>query len=257
VRLSWQEGLRAAAIIPAPPLRLYADTREAKSRICDVITEIDIERVAYAGAKLPEAAEVYPEEDFVMNLFVTVLDYMLNTTVVSRSLEYFRKNRWAGIRTLDELERTMTRFPNDQAGNTALAVYLWGYKLWTRAAQLRSLASFFRSIGVIDQQALEAWAHKSEFSRDFQGRVKGLGRAVYESLVMRQGVDTVKPDVHVRRFAEAAVGRSLNDSDVVDVVSRAAWKLRIKAYELDWRIWEASRAGALPLDDRAASNSHS
>ena len=58
---------------------------------------------------------------------------------------------------------------------------------------------------------------------------------------MRQGVDTVKPDVHVRRFAESAVGRPLGDSEVIEVVSRAAKRLGIKAYELDWRIWEASQ----------------
>ena len=63
---------------------------------------------------------------------------------------------------------------------------------------------------------------------------------------MRQGVDTVKPDVHVRRFVEAAVRRPLSDADVVDVVTRAARVLGIKAYELDWPIWEASRGGALP-----------
>jgi hypothetical protein len=63
---------------------------------------------------------------------------------------------------------------------------------------------------------------------------------------MRQGVDTVKPDVHVRRFAEAVVGRSLSDDDVVEVVTRAAHELGLKAYELDWRIWEASRGGGLP-----------
>jgi hypothetical protein len=63
---------------------------------------------------------------------------------------------------------------------------------------------------------------------------------------MRQGVDTVKPDVHVRRFTEAAVGRPLSDVDVVAVVTRAAGVLGIKAYEVDWGIWEASRGGALP-----------
>jgi hypothetical protein len=63
---------------------------------------------------------------------------------------------------------------------------------------------------------------------------------------MRQGVDTVKPDVHVRRFAEAVAGRSLSDDDVVEVVTRAAHELGLKAYELDWRIWEASRGGGLP-----------
>ncbi len=133
----------------------------------------------------------------------------------------------------------MARFPDDRPGNTALAVHLWGYRLWTRAGQLRGLCGYFRSIGVVDQPALEAWAHRSEFRRDFEGRVKGLGRAVYESLVMRQGVDTVKPDVHVRRFAEAAVGRRLNDGDVVEVVTRAARRLGVSAIELDLRIWEA------------------
>lgn len=63
---------------------------------------------------------------------------------------------------------------------------------------------------------------------------------------MRQGVDTVKPDVHVRRFAEAAVGRKLNDQDVIELMTRAAARIGIKAFELDWRIWEASRGGAVP-----------
>ena len=63
---------------------------------------------------------------------------------------------------------------------------------------------------------------------------------------MRQGVDTVKPDVHVRRFAEAAVGRTLNDQDVIELTTRAAARIGIEAFELDWRIWEAARGGALP-----------
>jgi len=63
---------------------------------------------------------------------------------------------------------------------------------------------------------------------------------------MRQGVDTVKPDVYVRRFAEAAVGRSLSDEEVIAAVSDAAHELDLKAYELDWRIWESSRGGSLP-----------
>jgi hypothetical protein len=63
---------------------------------------------------------------------------------------------------------------------------------------------------------------------------------------MRQGVDTVKADVHVRRFAEAAVGRKLNDQDVIELTTRAAARIGVKVFELDWRIWEAARGGALP-----------
>ena len=63
---------------------------------------------------------------------------------------------------------------------------------------------------------------------------------------MRQGVHTVKPDVHLRRFAEKAVGRPMSDQDVIEVMTRAARRLDIKAFELDWRIWEVSTGGALP-----------
>jgi hypothetical protein len=211
-----------------------------------VIDDADVKRVAVAGKTLAPAASVYIEEDFIMNLLETVLDYQMHTTAVVRALEYFRVNRWNDMRTLDDLDATLTSYRDDQRGNTALAGYLWGNRHWRRAHELRGLARYFRSVGVVDQPTLKAWAHRSEFRRDFEGRVKGLGRAVYQWLVMRQGVDTVKPDVHVRRFAEAAVGRPLSDGEVVEVVTRAARDLGIEAYELDWRIWEASRGGALP-----------
>jgi hypothetical protein len=207
-----------------------------------VIEDVDVQRVARAARDLPPAAFGYLEYDFVMNLLLTVLDYQMHTNAVVKARDYFRANRSADVRNLDDLDAVLSRYPDDQVGNTELAGYLWGNRHWTRAHQLRDLAHYFRSIGVIDQPSLSAWAHRSEFRRDFEGRVKGLGPAVYQWLVMRQGVDTVKPDVHVWRFAEAAVGRPLDDEkDVVEVVTRAAETLGIKAYELDWRIWEASR----------------
>jgi hypothetical protein len=99
---------------------------------------------------------------------------------------------------------------------------------------------------VTDQPSLRLWANQSDFKGDFEGSVRGLGAAVYQWLVMRQGVDTIKPDVHVHRFTEAAVGRTLSDADTIAVVTGAAKVLGVKAFELDWRIWEAVREGALP-----------
>jgi hypothetical protein len=206
-----------------------------------VIDGLDVERVAAAAAELAPGEPSYLEHDFVTNLFLAVLDYMLTTAIVEKALAHFRANRWEDVRSLADLEALMSRHVDDQHGNTALAQELWGYNLWTRAEQLRRLAGYFRGVGVLDQASLEAWAHGSEFRRDFEGRVKGLGRAVYQALLMRLGVDTVKPDVHVRRFAEAAVGRRLGDDDVVDAVTRAARELGVRACELDWRIWAAGR----------------
>lgn len=211
-----------------------------------MIDDIDVERVADAARGLTPAASVYLEDDFVMNLLETVLDYQMHTTAVVRALEYFKTNRWSEVRTIEDVEAILSGHPDTQPGNTEIARYLWANNHWRRAHELRGLTSYFRGVGVIDQVSLRLWAQTSEFRRDFEGRIKGLGPAVYQWLVMRQGVDTVKPDVHVRRYAEAAVGRSLSDADVVELVTRAARVLDIKAFELDWRIWEASRGGALP-----------
>lgn len=209
-------------------------------------SDADLDAVVELARLLPPATESYLEDDFIMNLLETVLDYQMHTTAVVRALQRFRDSRWDEIRTLGDLKSVLARFPDDQAGNTELAQYLWGYDLWTRAHQLRDLLSFFDSIGVTEQAHLRAWAERGEFRSDFEGQVKGLGIAVYQWLVMRQGVDTVKPDVHVHRFVEAALHRSLSDQEVVDVVTEAAHRLDLKAYELDWRIWETSRDGGLP-----------
>jgi hypothetical protein len=214
-----------------------------------MIDPADVDLVAKAAATVPPAKESYLEDDFVMNLMETVLDYQMDTKVVVKALEHYKDQRWAEIRTREDLRSIFARFPEDKEGNLALAQYLWGYNHWTRAQQLRDLTVFLRRVGVVDQDSLKAWATNSNFKKDFEGQVKGLGIAVYHWLVMRQGVDTVKPDVHVRRFAEAAVGRPLRDEEVVEVVTRSAHRLGMKAYELDWAIWEASRGGGLPYPE--------
>jgi hypothetical protein len=122
-----------------------------------MVSEEDIGKLAAAARVLPPNMNVYLEEDFVMNLLETVLDYMLQTEVVVRALERFRESRWNELRTLDDRERVMARFPDDRSGS-----------------------------------------------------------------------------------------RKLNDQDVIELATRAAERVGIKAFELDWRIWEASRGGALP-----------
>ncbi len=212
-----------------------------------MIRNADVEKIAALGKDLPAAEGVYIEDDYVTNLMATVLDYQFQSTVVERAIAHYKRHRWDKIRDLDDLEEVFGRFDDTPEGNKELAQYLWGYDLWTRSGQLRNLARFFDSIGVTDQPALKSWAETSTFEKDFQGQVKGLGPAVYQWLIMRQGVDTVKPDVHVRRFAERAVGRPLNDKDLIQGVERAAELLNLTALEFDWRIWEWSREQ--PLDD--------
>ena len=201
----------------------------------------DVDRLVEEARKLPPAKGNYLVDDLVTNLLATVVDFQMDTTAVENAMRFYELNLRQQVRTLRDLQSLMDRFPNDKIGNTALAEVLWGYDLWTRAEMLRGLVTFFDSIGVRDQAALRQWAQNAEFKRDFEGRVFGLGPAVFQWLVMRQGGETVKPDVHVRRFAERALGRRLGDDEVVKMVTVAAEELGMKAYELDWAIWEHER----------------
>ena len=201
------------------------------------ITFEEYEALVARCRSLPPAGGLYLETDFVTNLVVTVIDFQQHTRTVERAMTHFNELCRPHVATIDDLEATLADFPDDKDGNTALAQHLWGYNLWTRAAMLRGLVAYFVGEAVRSQEGLAEWASRSTF-KDFEGKVKGLGPAVYNWLVMRQGVETVKPDVHVLRFAERVIGRRLPDREVVDVLVRVAHDLGIKAYELDWRIWE-------------------
>jgi hypothetical protein len=206
------------------------------------VTDSDIDRIVQAARLLPPAKGNYLIDDFVTNLLATVIDFQMHTTAVENALLHYKSHLLGQVRTLADVPSILSQYPNDKDGNTALAQALWGYNFWTRAEMLRGLVAYFDGIGMRDQEGLHRWAQRAEFKRDFEGRVRGLGPAVFQWLVMRQGLETVKPDVHVRRFAERAVGRGLSDQDVVNVVTRAANGLGIKAYESDWAIWEHERA---------------
>jgi hypothetical protein len=190
---------------------------------------------------LPPAKGNYLVKDYVRNMLLTVLDYQMKTKAVERADAYFAANHAPTITTHGQLKETLRRYPETKGGNIDAAMFLWNYRLWTRAQQLRGLLDYFEARDVTTQAALEDWAKGSEFRRDFEGRVRGLGLAVYQWLVMRQGIETVKPDVHVRRFAEEALGRRLGDAELVAAFEAVAKGLSLKAYELDWRIWEHQR----------------
>ncbi len=206
-------------------------------------TDVEIGRLAEACRSLPVGPWKHDEHDYVTNLLVTVLDLQMNTVTVERSIQHYRDHRWGELRTLDQLADLLRRFPDDKEGNRQLARYLWGNNLWTRAGRLRSLAAFLAGEHLRTQAELRAWAKRSDFQQDFAGRVPGLGPAAYQSLLMRLGVDTVKPDVHVRRFVEEVVGHAVTDAELVRALTEAARVLGRSPRDLDAAIWERGALG--------------
>ena len=175
-------------------------------------SEEDFARMTEACRALPEPTGDYAIDDYLTNLMATVVDFQTQTPAVEKALNHFSTKVRRSLRDLGDLVELMGRWPADKEGNTALALHLWGYKMWTRAQMLRDLVAYFSGAGVTDQPSLQAWAASATFERDFKGRVRGLGPAVFQWLVMRLGVDTVKPDVHVHRFTAETLGRPLSDA---------------------------------------------
>ena len=136
----------------------------------------------------------------------------------------------------------LRQFPDTKSGNLVAAFELWGYKYWNRLEQLRRLVEYFDSIGVMDQVSLKHWAHTSQFEQDFEGRVKGLGFAVYKWLLMRLGVETIKPDLHIKAFLRSVTSREFDDREAVAILERVANECGRKANELDWTIWELQKS---------------
>jgi hypothetical protein len=179
------------------------------------------------------------------NVLSTVLDLQMRNVTVERSIAYYRDHRSHQINTLDDLEHLLARFPDDKEGNRKIAQYLWGNNHWTRAGWLRGFAAFLAAEDLRTQAELRDWAQRSDYQKDFAGRVSNLGPAAYHWLVMRLGVDTVKPDVHLRRFVRKVVGHPVSDDELVRAVTETALRLGRSSRELDAAIWEAAALGVV------------
>lgn len=201
----------------------------------------EFQKILVRCSELAPAREDYRVNDYVTNLMLTVLDFQLKTEIVRKAHDFYQQHRRDEIRTHNQLKQLLGQRADNKDGNTAVAIYLWGYRYWNRVELLRRFVTFLETIGVTTQEQLIGWAATSEFDRDFRGKVPGLGYAVYNWLEMRQGVETIKPDIHVRRFVESVIGRNMPDNELVATLEEVAGSLGLKAYELDWRIWEHQR----------------
>ena len=196
-----------------------------------VLSTEELDRLEAACRTIPLSEHDHTANDLMEELFLTVLDYQNRAATVDAALAHFRSEH-PGVRSLEDLEGILTDHPDDED----LAQTLWGNRHHRRARELRGLVAYFRARDATDLTALRRWAVRST-QEDFVGRIKGLGPAVYRSLVMRLGVDTIKPDVHVLRFASAAIGRRVTQHEAVTSLEEVARRLGISARTLDGSVW--------------------
>ena len=98
-----------------------------------------------------------------------------------------------------------------------------------------------------DLSRLKMWAESAspfDYSNDSFGRIQGVGLRTFQFLRMNAGVDTVKPDIQVKRFVEElkdSTGRAeLDASNDKSVLKSCEWlsqKTNYRMIELDQIAW--------------------
>ena len=124
---------------------------------------------------LPVAQGNYIINDYVENILLTVLDFQMQTPTVEKAARHYKDKVQFQLNSFSDLQNLLAGFPDDQEGNTQIAQYLWGYKLWTRVSLLRRLLKYLEERGITTQEKLKEWAFQSNYNLDMAGKVKGIG----------------------------------------------------------------------------------
>lgn len=178
----------------------------------NALTPQDRLKLLAAVSDLPFIHRTPKSQDYMRDLMLTVLDFHMQAEVVGKAINYFRDRVQSehDIHTHADLTRILGIYPDTPEGNVEASRFLWNNRHWQRAHLLRGLLAFLTSIDVTSQDDLRCWARKATFDRDFLGKVKGLGLAVFQWLLIRMGVPAVKPDVWVINFAQRVTGKRVH-----------------------------------------------
>ena len=203
------------------------------------LTPEQFQQLLIATANLPFIRQQRQPTSYLSDVLETVLNFQMQEPVVVKALKYFEHNiqHQHDIHTHEQLQGALNIYPDTEDGNKAAAQFFWGNKHWTRIELLRRFLPFLASIGVTDQASLHAWAKQADFDRDFKGRVKGMGIAVFHWLLLRCGVSTIKPDVWVINFGQRVLGKRIPEDRLVTAFNDIAPLIGESLETLDVTIW--------------------
>ncbi|MGE3274944.1 MAG: hypothetical protein AB7O67_07515 [Vicinamibacterales bacterium] len=91
--------------------------------------------------------------------------------------------------------------------------------------------------GASEMARLRKWARAAGPDTLAEIGVNGFGLAGFQYLRMLLGVQTAKPDVHIRNFVRDAVARDVSDVEALRLLEAAAAKGRLKVRDVDSHVW--------------------
>ena len=203
------------------------------------LTAEQFQQLLIATANLPFIRQQRQPTSYLSDVLETVLNFQMQEPVVVKALQNFDHNvqHEHDIHTHEQLQDALNVYPDSEDGNKAAAQFFWGNNHWTRIELLRRFLPFLSSVGATDQPSLHAWAKQADFERDFKGKVKGMGIAVFHWLLLRCGFSTIKPDVWVINFGQRVLGKRIPEDRLVTAFNAIAPLIGESLETLDVTIW--------------------
>lgn len=99
-----------------------------------------------------------------------------------------------------------------------------------------------------EREALRRWARSANAGYHNSWAIHGFGIATSQYLRMLLGASTVKPDVHLIRFLQSALGRRVQSLEAINLIEQSAISLKIEPIALDHAIWR--RSSEVSLSER-------
>ncbi len=140
------------------------------------------------------------------------------------------------LNSLDELGQMIENIGVEEMND------FWNYKHRERVIILRNLVKKFLDFKNDyqmddDMKVLYKWGDEARVEDWKSFGVKGIGFTTFQYLRILCGAETVKPDIHIKRAVEAAVGHSVPLERVVSIVESTAKKMDLSARRLDYALW--------------------
>jgi hypothetical protein len=173
---------------------------------------------------------------------LNVLDCILS---LNRHYEKFclpRVQKFAAVHPKIQTLGGLRELIESHSSLLALSVQELNYRDERRAETLLGLIKYLIVVqgqheGATEAERLGWWARSAKPEDAWSVGVRGFGLAGFQYLRMLFGAQTVKPDIHIRRFVSETIGRAASDIEAIRLIELAAQSIGRPIAAVDYAVW--------------------
>ena len=203
-------------------------------------------RTITIGELAQEEAKSIEAENAAVALVTTVLAMSQRWYETAKPrVERFKSN-YPNVRTLKDLQVLLDSMSEKEFCKTVLGINVRKTPFW-RYEMLREFVKTFSEYKKKnplddDWEAMRDWARRvdtNNIKKDTVGKIDSVNIATVQNLRLLCGIDTVKPDVHVKKvLKEIGIG---NEVEVVELLSEVTGYSSLELDQTFW-YWDTNRS---------------